>query len=151
MVANRKPGEKIRLMINRDGKDKELTVKLGEAEQGASTSRAAGENQDSESGRMAEDLGLSYQDLDPETARRYGIDTDLEGLLITEVDPASDAFRKANLRRGQIIVAVNGDTVQNTGELEQAYAAVQAGATFLVRVVQPDGSGTMVTALRKPD
>lgn len=71
--------------------------------------------------------------------------------MITAVDASSDAFRESNLRRGMVITGVNGNEVESTEELERIYDKLEPGESFLLRVVRADGSGTMVTALTKPE
>ena len=39
----------------------------------------------------------TYRNIDPETADRLGRNTEIEGVLITDVDQGSEAFREANL------------------------------------------------------
>jgi serine protease Do len=51
-------------------------------------------------------LGMAVQTLTPDLARRGGITGDLRGVIITEIDPNSDAGRKG-LRPGDVILAVN--------------------------------------------
>jgi len=48
-----------------------------------------------------------------------------------------------------VIVELSGSRVRNVREFESAYALVESGRMFLIRVLQPDGRSTMVTALHK--
>jgi len=126
-------------------------VKLGAAEVDPSSVAMRRGDRDDRGGRLADELKLGYRDVTPDLARRYGLDPEIEGVLITDVDPSSDAFREANLRRGQIITAINGRQVGNSAELEREYERIDPGQSFLLRIVQPDGQSTMVTALTKPE
>ncbi len=149
-IANRRPGDRIRLSLNREGSGREVTVDLDEAEP-STPATARGGGRDRDAGRLAEALGLNYRDLTPDTARRYGVNPDLQGVLITNVDPSSTAARDARLRRGQVITAVNGSPVRSSADLEKAWDAATPGANVLLRVINPGDAGTMVTALRKPE
>ncbi|WP_243663331.1 PDZ domain-containing protein [Rhodothermus marinus] len=98
-----------------------------------------------------EELGFSIADITPELARRFNLeDTDVAGVLITDVDPNSAAYREANLRRGLIITEVDRKPVRNVEEFEKAYQAIKPGATFLLRLYDPQSGGTLITALQKP-
>lgn len=70
-------------------------------------------------------LGLQTQELTPELARSLGIAT-LDGALVTAVDPGSPAER-AGLRRGDLIVAVNGHAVRGPADLRVKVGLVPIG------------------------
>jgi len=143
-ITRKSPGDRVRLTINRNGDEREVTARLAQADASASAG-APREEKD----RIEEALGFSYRDIDHDTAARLGRNAEIDGVLITNVDQGSAAFREANLRPGQVIVELNGDRVRNVREFETAFGNVGPGETFLLRVLQPDGRGTMMTALRK--
>jgi serine protease Do len=153
LIGTRKPGEEIKITINRDGEKRTLTVRLGSAPADNQTasrnpSRSSGENRES---NFKQELGISIADLTPALAQRFGIeDTNVQGVLITDVDPSSAAYREANLRRGLLIVEVDRKPVRNVREFEQVYKAIKPGAMFLLRLRDPQSNGTLITALRKP-
>jgi serine protease Do len=151
VIANKKPGEQVRLTLNRNGSEKTLTVKLGEAERDTlARASARGESADRE--RVQDELGLRYADLTPEDARRAGLDPDTRGVLIIDVDPSSDAYNTGGLREGQVIVEVDRKPVHTAADLEQIYRGLEPGSTFLVKVIQPGPErSTLVTALTKPE
>jgi serine protease Do len=147
LISARKPGERIRLTISRDGDREEMAVTLGEADVEVARSRETG---GMERGGITDDLKLSYRDLTQESARRFGVDPELEGVLIVDVEPSSEAFRKSNLRPGQVIIAIDGKPVREAPDMERVYESLEPGRSFLLRVVTGDGRSTMVTALTKP-
>lgn len=98
-----------------------------------------------------EELGFSIANITPELARRFNLaDTDVAGVLITDVDPNSAAYREANLRGGLIITEVDRKPVRSVEEFKKVYSAVKPGATFLLRLYDPQSDGTLITALQKP-
>jgi C-terminal processing protease CtpA/Prc len=145
-ITGKSPGDRVRLTLNRNGEEREVTARLAEADSETAT---ASTPQDRD--RIEEALGFAYRNIDPQTADRLGRNSEIEGVLITDVDQNSNAFREANLRPGQVIVELDGNRVRNVREFEMTYAEVASGKTFLLRVLQPDGRSTMVTALRKPE
>jgi serine protease Do len=149
LIANQEPGTRVRLSLNRDGDEKEVTVKLGTAD-AESLGRGADASHGKKSG-IEDELGFSYRDFSLQDAQRFGIRTGVEGVLVTGVDPGSDAFRQANIREGQIIVEIDHQAVKSKGDFERRYRAIEPGETFLLRVLQPDGKSTMVTALTRPE
>jgi serine protease Do len=75
-------------------------------------------------------LGVMISNIDSSKAKLYGIDY---GVLINKVEPNS-AASKAGLKPGDIIVEVNGEKVNNAGELRNkiAFAGVNAKVTLKV-------------------
>jgi len=83
-IADIEPGKKVEIKIIREGKEKIITATIAELESEES------EQALSSSGK---DIGLSVTTLTPNLARRYGFRT-REGVLITQVQPYSEAERK---------------------------------------------------------
>ncbi len=75
-------------------------------------------------------LGVMISNIDASKAKLYGID---HGVLINNVQPHS-AASKAGLKPGDIIVAVNGEKVNNAGELRDKIAFKGAGAEVVLTV-----------------
>ncbi len=75
-------------------------------------------------------LGVMISNIDASKAKLYGID---HGVLINNVQPHS-AASKAGLKPGDIIVAVNGEKVNNAGELRDKIAFKGAGAEVILTV-----------------
>ena len=78
---------------------------------------------------------------------------DVAGVLVTDVERSSEAYRDADLRRGAVITEVDRKPVRDRAEFEAALAEVPPGETFLVRVQRfgRDGqSASTLTALTKP-
>ena len=154
VIGSKAPGDKVRLTVNRDGDEETFTATLGETEpaevaasEGARSEPAASRKE------LMEQLGFAYSDLTPQAAQQLGLPEGTEGVVITEVDPAGEAFREANLRRQMVITEVNRKPVRNAADFEKLYRNVKPGDTFLVRVRMPGGEGessTMITALTKP-
>jgi serine protease Do len=148
LISGKKPGTKVHLAISRNGEREQLTVKLGEAD--SDEGSRAGRSPESGRSRIEDELGFTYADINPALARRFSLDPEMSGVVITDVDPSSDAYRDANLRPGQVVVELDSDPVEKVGDFEKAYGDVRPGQTFLIRVVQPDGTSAMITALTKP-
>ncbi len=148
LIGSMMPGQKVEITLNRAGEERTVTVTLGEAEEETAEATSDGK---ADRGKIAEQLGFSYTDLTPELARQFGYDEDTEGVLITRVDADSDAYREANLRAGQVIIEVDKKPVKNVRDFERIYNDIEPGRTFLVRVRQPNVSGSFLTALTKPE
>ncbi|NNF57891.1 MAG: PDZ domain-containing protein [Rhodothermaceae bacterium] len=152
-ISNRRPGDTVELTYNRNGDERTATVTLGRRPgdpQIAEAERPIRPNDDTPEQLMnMDDLGLTLQDITPAAAQRLRLDKDgAEGVLITEVERDSEAYRDANLRAGDVITEVDREAVASLRDFEQSYDSVRDGDTFVIRVQRGDGS--FLTALTKP-
>jgi len=75
-------------------------------------------------------LGVMISNIDASKANLYGID---HGVLINQVEP-NTAASQAGLKAGDIIVAVDGEAVNNAGELRDKIAFKGAGSKVTLKV-----------------
>jgi serine protease Do len=87
----------------------------------------------------ADSIGVATIPLTPTIARQVGVDASTRGLVITAVDPSSDAGRK--LRRGDVIVSANGAQVTTPKDLADAVAAAKRAGRSQVLLFIQRGSG----------
>lgn len=153
LVSNKRPGDTVRLTYNRGGDERTANVRLGtrpsDAQVAGARSAAPRRGQEAEPA-ASEALGLTVQDITPAVARRLGFEAGVEGIAVTAVERGSEAFRDAEIRAGVVITEVNRQPVRTVAELQRAIAAVRAGDTFLVRVLDPRSDNSRLTALTKP-
>jgi serine protease Do len=88
-------------------------------------------------------LGVSIQDLDQEIAQAMKLPTS-NGVLVSDVQPGSPAS-KAGLKRGDVIVKVDGLNVSSTGELRNAIASAGANRKVSLDLLR-DGKPLVLTA-----
>jgi serine protease Do len=81
-------------------------------------------------------LGLSLQPLTPQITRALQLPADARGVVITAVDPNSDAAQK-ELQRGDLIVTINGKAVATPAEVrtevDNARRAGRKSVLLLIR------------------
>ena len=151
LVSNKRPGDTIVLTYNRDGTERQATVRLGTRPGDDPQAAARPSNRAPAAPEPTQEaLGLTVQDLTPAVARRIGFDPDVEGVAVTAVDHSSEAYREADIRDGVVITEINRQPVRTVAELQRAIAAVAAGDTFLVRIRDRGSDATRLTALTKP-
>ena len=122
-VAGLKPGTKVSIVVLRDGKQKNIIAELGERESSKVVSKS---NQDE-----PEYLGLTVQNLTEDLAERLGYEYDT-GVIVTEVEPGSEAARK-NIARGTLILQVDRKAVKNTKDFKKAVKqAAKRGSVLLL-------------------
>jgi serine protease Do len=117
------PGTEVTLTIIRGGKEQTIKAKVGEMPEEVSFGQPR---------EQANDLGLSLRDLSPEEVRRLGV----RGVLVEGVAPGSLAQR-SGLRRGDIILAINNEPVENLSQfnekIERAKSEQRARVLLLIR------------------
>jgi serine protease Do len=77
-------------------------------------------------------LGVSIQPVTPAIARAMGLDKPA-GALIGDVTSGSPA-EKAGLRRGDVVLAINGESISETRELSLKVALLAPGTTARLKV-----------------
>ena len=85
-------------------------------------------------------LGLSVVPLTPSIARQVNVDSTVQGVVVTQVDPNSDAGQK-QLRRADVIQAVNGTPVRTAADLAAAVNAAKAAGRPSVLLLVSRGRG----------
>jgi serine protease Do len=153
IIRSKRPGDRIQVTVDREGERLNLSVVLDGME-GAPVARSENESQSDAPESRLSDLGISLSNLTPQVARELGLQQEVNGVVVMDVDASSDAYREAELRTGMIITEVDRKPVRNVQEFEQVYRQIGAGEPFLVKVQVPgqDGSfSTVITALTKPN
>jgi Do/DeqQ family serine protease len=79
-------------------------------------------------------LGVVIQDLDPRLAKGLGVSEE-RGAVITDVRDGSPAA-KAGLRRGDVVVSVNGKPVTVSAQLRNAIGLMEIGKTVTMDVLR---------------
>jgi len=123
-VAQMAPGTEVKLGILRDGRQKEIAVKLAELpERGQAMA---------ESGAAKGPLsGIQVEALTPQIARQLGIDPATRGVVVSNVAEASPAA-DAGLRRGDVIEEVGRKPVASVAEFQRAARAAGQGSVLLL-------------------
>jgi serine protease Do len=125
MVASTTVGEKATLVLIRDGKKQNLTVDIGKLEDEETIIA------DTETG-TSKKLGMSVQELTPKLAGQLGID-ETEGLIVTDINSGS-AAEEAGIIRGDIILEINREKVENITQYKKALQAAQEKKSILLLI-----------------
>ena len=141
-VINTPPGEKVKITVIRDGKEKTLTVKIGQMPGGGSVASAD----------LMGKFGLSVQKLTPELRKKLGVPSWIKhGLIVTSVKPGSPAD-DAGLKEGDIIVeaGVTPRTMKPVKSVDDLIKALnQAGESgVLLKVIRGEG---VIYVVLKPE
>lgn len=126
-IANLPVGKKAKVGLLRNGEKKAVTVTLAKRDD-SQTEKGAKEE------KQGESLGLKLTDVKPESARYFGYDPDVKGVLVAGVDPDGKAA-KAGIRQGDLILEINRTPVDSMKAFEDQLARIDAGkdSQFLIR------------------
>ncbi len=132
VVAETPIGREVPITVLRDGKRVPLQARVArmkdESQDGTQTAGA-----DASKGA----LGLSVQSVTPDVARSLGLDQ-AEGVVVRSVRNDSPAAN-AGIRPGDVIVAVDRQSVKNVDDMKRALEKHQAGTPTLLLVHRDGG------------
>jgi serine protease Do len=144
-VGNAEVGKTVRVIVFREGKTQTLKITLGRRED-AESNEAPMEEDTSEEGDVQEMemLGLKLAPLNDDLREQLELGSDANGLVVTDVDEAAEAFEKG-LRAGDVITEAGQQKIATAGELQaQVDAAKEAGRKSLLLLVRRAGEPRFV-------
>ncbi|HLU92276.1 MAG TPA: DegQ family serine endoprotease [Pedomonas sp.] len=140
IVSDTTIGSTVNMEILREGKPATLRVTVAERPDGDGltlTPEAQPDEAGADEGRVtSQHLGLGLQPLTPEVRQRLGLGADVTGVVISNVNPASDAAAKG-LRPGDVLLGINQKRVSTPTEaaalVDEARAAGRDAVVLLVQ------------------
>ncbi len=156
IVANLAPGTRIPIDLVRDGRrmtvsatvgkrpsEEELAQQTFDPNQGQADDPLKPKQQGE--GLAEKAMGLSVLPMTPQIARQLGASEDTQGLVITVVDPSSDAGSKG-LQRGDIVLSANYRPIGTVAGLEEAIRQAKTGnrVAVLLRIQRRGQPATYV-------
>lgn len=129
---------KVPLKVVRDGREHELTVRVGEQ---PDENRVAKVDIGQSEYALA---GLSIEDLSQETARELGLKGKAQGVIVTKVEPDSGA-EEAGLMPGDVIREVNRQPVKTVKDFEKVSMHMKKGDNVLI-LVNRQGNALFLSA-----
>jgi serine protease Do len=133
-VAATRPGKKATVTILRDGKKKSLKVTIGTLE----------EKKIAKARFTEEELGITVQEITRELAEHFDLET-REGVIVSDVDRSGPAW-EGGIRRGDIVLEVNRQTIKTMKDYRQALKKYAGKGTVLLLVRR--GGNTLYVAIK---
>lgn len=140
-VSSFAPKKTIRLDVYREGKKKSFDVTLADRSEGLKGEQAGDDNDDE--GAKKATLGITVEELSPRARQMYRIPEDIQGVLIRNVDPKSNAFSKG-IRDGLIITEVNGEAVETVADFKTATSRIKSGEMVSIYVQDGNAGGSYI-------
>lgn len=142
-VANFRPDQKVSAEVLRDGKKVDVEINVATRPSEQSLARRGGGSRgfedDPDSGTLN---GVGVGDLDRQTRREFDIRPEIDGALVTSVEPNS-ASAAAGLQPGDVIQEINRQPVKNAEDAVRLTETSETKKT-LVRVWGQRGSRYIV-------
>jgi len=139
MVVETKPGSRAVITIVREGKQKQVTVELGEL---PVEEVARAETRE----KAVSEIGIEVQTLTPSLASKLGYEGE-EGVVVTSVKGGSPA-QTAGIAEGDLVTEVNKEKVKTVSEYETALAKSKPGEAALFLIKRENA--TLFVAVRVP-
>jgi serine protease Do len=139
MVANTHVGEKVQLVLVRDGKKQNISVEIGKLEDEEPV--VAG----TETG-TSKKLGMTVQELTPKIAESLGIE-ETHGLIVSDIN-AGSAAEEAGILRGDIILEINREKIDSVATYRKALQAAQEKKSILLLIKREQNTRFVVIELK---
>jgi serine protease Do len=128
LVGANPPGTEADIVVSRNGTRRTFTVVLDALEEEADDERLAADA----GGERSNALGLQVEPIGAEQRRALG--DPAGGVLVSRVE--SDAAYRAGLRRGDVILAINNQAVEDAESFEEQVASLTPGKAVAVRIMR---------------
>jgi serine protease Do len=140
-ISARLPGTAARLNVVRDGRARDVIVKLAErppneADEGDDAEPSERRVRSVEPATPERRIGFFVRELDLPFLRRLDMPGGLRGVVITRIDPAGPAFG-TELRRGQVIIEINRQPVASVQDFNRIVSASRAGDVLALYIYDP--------------
>ncbi|HEV7404784.1 MAG TPA: DegQ family serine endoprotease [Chthoniobacteraceae bacterium] len=123
------PGAKVELKVLREGKEKKVTIDLGER---PNKNIAANDKPASSADPDVLD-GVTVADIEPETRKEYNIPESVKGVVITAIDPDS-LSAAAGLQKGDVVLEIDRERITSAKQAVEASEKLKKKDKVLLRV-----------------
>ncbi len=134
LVAEAAPDSDAKIKVWRNGQNVELQAKLGELPNTEQVASVTGD-QDEDGSARADALGMHFAPLNSQLRRELHIGKDVQGVVVTRVDPGS-AAHEVGLSEGDVVVAIDQQPVKTpqdaAAKLKEAASSAKRGALLLL-------------------
>ncbi len=134
-VAMLPAGATATFAILRGGQPKTLTVKIGERkEQQADNDAPQRPGAAAPGGNTGEAMGLGLASVTPSLRQQYSLEGNVNGVIVTRVDPNSDAADKG-IQEGDVVVSVANRPVRTPQDIKSRIADAHAAGRSTVLIM----------------
>ncbi len=140
ILKKRKPGDKMKILVNRDGEMMEFTIELVERPEEAFTYKTAPHFGKMKKGAF---LGVEIIGLEEQLAEYFKVE---EGVLVEEVEEDSPA-EKAGIKAGDVIVKIADEEIEDIDDLVEEIRSHDPGSEVKVDIIRKGKKKTLTAVL----
>ncbi|MDB5662012.1 MAG: hypothetical protein JWN59_350 [Sphingomonas bacterium] len=150
IVANLPLGSRVPIDLIRDGRRQTVTAIVGERPPEDQLAASIGEDDGGvpapgggvqAPAALRDSLGLTLQPITAPIASQLGLPSTVRGLVVTAVDPSSDAGAEG-IQRGDVVLSINQRPTVTTADATAAVNAARGAARDTVLMLIQRGAGT---------
>ena len=127
IIAGKRPGDKVTIVVNRNGKEKELDVELHNSQGGTNIIK----KEDKEVFNL---LGADFENVNKEIGKKFGLDGAVQ---VTKLYPGK-IKKETQMREGFIITHIDGKRVKDIDDVASALEGKRGGV--MLEGIYEDGS-----------
>lgn len=143
LTSQTAPGTSVKFKVWRDGSERDLTAKLAERDLAANNDKPE-ENSGGQGNEVGGVLsGIRVENITPELSQRYRLPASAKGVVITSIDPSSNAA-VAGLGRGMVIEEIARQPISNLNDFNAALQKLGNKKSVLLSVLTSQGSSYVV-------
>ncbi len=150
MVADSPVGAQVLMNVLRNGEMVELTVTLGRRETAEASALPQTTPEAPAEPSSAQILGLSLSELSKEMIAQFGLAPNMTGLVITQIDPMSDASQ-TGLQPGDVIVEAGQQPLATLAEFQSRLDEAKTAGRKSLLILVNRGGMTRFMALKLVD
>ena len=136
-IALKSPGDRVQVTVFRDGEPRQIEVRLDQAPIAETVAEAPEPRV-----RMADKIGIEVADITPDLAQSLGLES-TDGVVVTSIQRGGPAARRGNITRGSVIHEINGQTIRDSEDVDEAFRRVEPGEVVSL-VVETNGTTNLV-------
>jgi serine protease Do len=152
-VASLLAGDRATFVVLREGMRTNLTALIAKRDEAQLASAQPSNNQGKGGGQRAPQptttLGMQLSTLTQDTRDQYDVDMNVNGVVVTQVDPNSEAAEKG-FRPGDVIVSVGNKNVRAATDIEQGIADARRANRESILFLVAGRGGQRYVALKTP-
>ncbi len=133
LISKHKPGETLDVTVIRDGHEKNFDVTLSSRDEFSETSGNTSPDNDRKDSGIASKLGFQVMPLNERLRYRLRVPRDIEGVVVSRVEPLSDAYDNF-IREGTIIVEINRKPIRAYDEFVQSVQDLESGDVVILKL-----------------
>jgi serine protease Do len=137
LISSMEPGSKVRLTVQRSGKEMSMTASLGDRPSDVGTAKRQGApSEETPEEQNDTTLGITVEELTQPILQELQMPRETQGVVVTHVARVAEAWEKG-IGDGDLITEVNRVPVAGLAEYRREIRKVKTGGLVILYVINP--------------